>query len=296
MDLYLNSLCAITLANSIVLYLLLIQNHVTVEIFSGSAAKSRLGLNFMLIYALVLGADWLQGSFFYAVYREAHGLPDKTVGRLSAAGFAAAGLSATFIGSLADRYGRKKACLGYCVFSVLSCVTVLVHDLRVLFAGRLFGGVGTTLLYSVFEPWFLSELDRLCNNSIERENISTNMFSLLSILNGLIAIGSGVFSQCLVAKTGSTKSPFIASAVLLMFSALLIQCRWTENYGHHTLNMYHEILDTIRLIRGTWGSMAGHGGLHFRVDNLHRDLLLAGSNCLDPDERWCSRTIRTDFR
>jgi MFS transporter, MFS domain-containing protein family, molybdate-anion transporter len=96
---------------------------------------------------------------------------------------------------------------------------VLVDNIRILFTGQVIGGMATTLLYSVFEPWLLSELDHLCSSTATRDDIASYIFALISISNGFISIISGVFSEYLVRIIGSTKSLFIASIIVLISAA-----------------------------------------------------------------------------
>ncbi|KAF1808617.1 hypothetical protein P152DRAFT_485304 [Eremomyces bilateralis CBS 781.70] len=73
-------------------------------------------------------------------------------------GFFSGVFSSFFIGSLADRYGRKAACLGFCIAYSISCLTVLFNDIIILFLGRALAGIGAKLLYSIFfkSGWSMS--------------------------------------------------------------------------------------------------------------------------------------------
>lgn len=93
----------------------------------------------------------------YTLYKDEKSLSESAVAALFTTGFVSAGLSACFVGSLADRYGRRMACLTFCVAYSISCLSVLGNDLTVLFVGRALGGLSTTLLYSAFECWMLAE-------------------------------------------------------------------------------------------------------------------------------------------
>jgi hypothetical protein len=52
-----------------------------------------------------------------------------------------------------------------------------------------------------------------------------------TLLNGFVATAAGVVSNQLVATTASFASPFVASAVFLMFGYVVIRGTWIENYG-----------------------------------------------------------------
>lgn len=56
-------------------------------------------------------------------------------------------------------------------------------------------------------------------------------FGVMSTLNSVVAIASGVFSEWVVAVAGTRKAPFAVAAGLLVVAFWLIWTRWEENYG-----------------------------------------------------------------
>ncbi|GAB1737304.1 hypothetical protein NU219Hw_g1230t1 [Hortaea werneckii] len=237
------------------------------------------------VYILATAADWLQGPYIYTLYHDAKALPEPTVAALFTTGFVAAAVSASFVGSLADRYGRKAACLGYCLTYTLSCLSVLSADLFVLFAGRALGGVSTTLLYSVFETWMVAEYHArelgACGLRL------SDMFSSSVMLSGLTAIVSGVVGEALVKWTGSKSSPFLLAAVCLCVAFGGIWHFWTENLAvpssTHSLSpsteekdhqqqtsnsaqaTYRDILRDKRLLTLTFTTTAFEGSMYLFV-------------------------------
>lgn len=157
------------------------------------------------------------------------GLSEETVAFLFLTGFIAAGVSASFVGALADRHGRKTACLGYCALYSLSCATLLTNNLYVLFFGRILGGVCGTVLWSVFESWLVAEFNQLMLQ--DGEPHLSSIFSTMTISNTCVAIASGIFAEWAVTKTGTAQTPFMASIVCLSLSFLAISTFWGENYG-----------------------------------------------------------------
>ena len=55
------------------------------------------------------------------------------------------------------RSGRRTASLLYCLTYGLSCVTKHWNSYRVLMLGRILGGIATSLLFTAFESWLVSE-------------------------------------------------------------------------------------------------------------------------------------------
>jgi Na+/melibiose symporter-like transporter len=85
--------------------------------------------NFLLVYLIMMAADWLQGPYVYALYTH-YGFDKGRIGILFIVGFGASMLFGTFVGSMADRYGRKKMCLAFGVMYSLSCLTKHFGDYK----------------------------------------------------------------------------------------------------------------------------------------------------------------------
>nr|GAT52926.1 predicted protein [Mycena chlorophos] len=193
----------------------------------GTNALASLSKTYLAVYALVMGADWLQGPYIYSLYHEQYQLPEQMVAVLFVAGFVSAGLAAPLVGGLADQHGRKRLCLIFCGLYISACICILSPTLPILLVGRVLGGTATSILFSAFESWLVS--------AAHSHGLSSSDLSLLmgraTTLNGFIATVSGVFSNQLVAFSNSFATPFIASAALLVLASILIRSTWSENYG-----------------------------------------------------------------
>ncbi|KJR82512.1 Major Facilitator Superfamily protein [Sporothrix schenckii 1099-18] len=229
---------------------------------AAAAAHAARASDFLSVYALVMAADWLQGPFLYSLYTDEHHVSPTRVPLLFATGFVAGGVSASVVGGMADQHGRKRACLVFCGTYAASCaLTVLSASLPVLLMGRVLGGVSTSLLFSVFESWMVTDFwenekfgaanittaididndraagadadDKKEKDESERQASArlSHTFGRMGTLNSLAAIASGVFSELVVAATGTRKAPFVASAVLLGIAAWRIVGAWEENFG-----------------------------------------------------------------
>jgi len=160
----------------------------------------------------------------YSVYKNSLNLAEPIVAALFAVGFLSGAVSATFTGGLADRHGRKRACLVYCLLYSISCSSVFFSSLPILFSGRILGGISTTLLFSVFETWMIAEYHRLV--LVSAEGSLSTMFEAMSISNGVTAIVCGIASEALVVTSKSEKAPFIASIGCLVLAAQMITWSW----------------------------------------------------------------------
>jgi len=203
-------------------------------------AFSRFRMTFLTVWAVAVAADWLQGPYVYALYAS-FGYDKSEINKLFVAGFAASMVFGTFAGSFADAWGRKRTTLVYCVLYIVSCCTKHCSLYSVLMVGRITGGMATSLLFSAFECWMVSE-----NN--ERHRFSTAllryMFSMMYFVNYLVAILSGLFAQTFVSAVpmrrfdgfsylyyGGNICAFDLAIIMLLLAAFLICFTWTENYG-----------------------------------------------------------------
>lgn len=182
--------------------------------------------NYIFVYLLMMSADWLQGPYVYPLYKH-YNYDLEAIGILFIVGFLSSAVFGTAISSLADQYGRKKFCLAFSVIYIGSCFTKLSPNYAVLLFGRLLGGISTSLLFSVFESWMVSEH---FSRGFPPELLSAT-FSWATYGNAVVAILSGLLANFAVDFTGSLVSPFMMSALLLAIGGLVVMNTWGENYG-----------------------------------------------------------------
>ncbi|PSR99097.1 hypothetical protein BD289DRAFT_458671 [Coniella lustricola] len=187
--------------------------------------------SFLTVYALAMGSDWLQGPFLYSLYRDEHNVAPSTVSALFTTGFISGAVSGYATGTLADKHGRKRACQFFCIVYALSCILTVApgSGLPLLFAGRVLGGIGTSLLFSVFESWMVTDFHT--RELGKRGANLSRTFGVMSTLNSAVAIASGVSSEWMVDMAGTRKAPFVAAVVLLGVALWVISTTWAENYG-----------------------------------------------------------------
>eukprot|EP00928_Gymnodinium_smaydae_P090123 TRINITY_DN73971_c0_g1_i1.p1 TRINITY_DN73971_c0_g1~~TRINITY_DN73971_c0_g1_i1.p1 ORF type:complete len:496 (+),score=84.57 TRINITY_DN73971_c0_g1_i1:46-1533(+) len=195
---------------------------------------------YLIVWYLAVSADWLQGPYVYALYA-AYGYQQDEIAKLFVAGFGASMVFGTFVGSLADRYGRKRCAILYCICYALSCMTKHVNLYAVLMLGRIFGGIATSLLYSTFECWLVAE-------HVERMRFSPGLlrytFGLMFFGMYFVAILAGFASEGLrhlselqpltaggVLHVGGLLAPFDLSLAMLLLCLVPITLYWNENYG-----------------------------------------------------------------
>ncbi|CAH8317734.1 unnamed protein product [Eruca vesicaria subsp. sativa] len=198
-----------------------------------SSAFTSFKNNYLVVYSLMMAGDWLQGPYVYYLY-STYGFSKGEIGQLFIAGFGSSMLFGTIVGSLADKQGRKRACVTYCITYILSCITKHSPQYKVLMVGRVLGGIATSLLFSSFESWLVAEHNK---RGFEQQWLSLTFSKAVFFGNGLVAIIAGLFGNLLVHSFSlGPVAPFDAAACFLAIGMAVILSSWSENYGDPSEN------------------------------------------------------------
>lgn len=193
--------------------------------------------SYLTVYLLAAAGDWLQGPHVYALY-ESYGMSKHQIEILFIAGFGSSVLFGTFVGSIADKYGRKTNCFIYGVLYGGACITKHFANFHVLMVGRLLGGIATSILYSAFESWLVFEH----NSRGFSEDLLSTIFSHAVLGNSLVAIVSGIGAQYAADLFGFV-APFDLSLTVLVVMCVLLVFTWPENYGDHKAHISKSFVD-----------------------------------------------------
>ena len=179
-----------------------------------------------MVYLCSVMSDWLQGPYVYALY-DHYKFTKQQIGILFIVGFGSSMLFGTFAGSMADRYGRRLSCQIYCVMYGISCLTKHSPDFNVLLFGRLTGGISTSILFSSFESWLVSEH----NKRFFPAEWLNQTFSIATLGNGIVAILAGQLGALVRDYFDSLVAPFDLAIVFLAIAFVIITMFWAENKG-----------------------------------------------------------------
>ena len=197
---------------------------------SGKQKKGRkVTVNFRLfqaqylsVYLVVMLADWLQGTNMYTLYSSYN----VDVGTLFLTGFLSSAVFGTFLGAYVDKWGRKLGCIIFCVLEIIINTMEHVPSMPVLMVGRVLGGISTSLLFSAFESWMVTEHRRRGFH----EDLLASTFSISSWGSAVSAIIAGFLAQVSADLFGDI-GPFQLAIALTCVALVLIVAWWTENYG-----------------------------------------------------------------
>jgi hypothetical protein len=204
-------------------------------------------------YLLATSADWLQGPYKYALY-SSYGYSQRDIAHLFVMGYGSGMVLGSIVGGLADGYLRKRLCLCHCVAYAISVTCTHSKDYYILLLGRCGGGVGTSLLFSVFESWLIgAHTDRGLVGQHEGdggEKWLAESFAVGTYGSSLVAIASGILANFIVSRSrkmrplnlggkdadtslyfGGYIAAFDACWPILICCAAMIMLMWEENYG-----------------------------------------------------------------
>lgn len=165
--------------------------------------------SYLSVYLVIMLADWMQGTHMYTLYLSYN----VNISALFLTGFLSGAIFAPFLGSLVDKFGRKRSCIMYCVLEII--INWLEHysSFEILLLGRVLGGISTNLLFSAFESWMTTEHRR---KGFPEEWMARtysdvrNQFSLLHLLLRLS------ISVCM--------ADIITQSIFICFSISVLHC------------------------------------------------------------------------
>jgi len=200
-------------------------------------AHNKLLKKYLVVYLLATLSDWLQGPYVYALYSD-YGFEQKQIAQLFVAGFGSSMVFGSFVGSVADKGGRRSFVIIFAAVYLASCITKHFKNYNMLMLGRLLGGVSTSLLFSVFEAWLIkAHVDADLPKQCLPKSFSWAAFgnSATAIVAGLVA-NKIAHAEPMVPVTdviykGGFLNPFDLAIVVLIFCGGGAFLLWEENYG-----------------------------------------------------------------
>ncbi|XP_028928653.1 molybdate-anion transporter [Ornithorhynchus anatinus] len=194
----------------------------------GNPAFVRFQRGFFRVYFPALAADWLQAPYLYKLYRHYRFLEGQ-IAILYVCGLASAVLFGLVSGPLADRLGRRRACVLSSLTAAACCLTKLSRDYFVLLLGRALGGLASALLGSAFEAWYVHE-------HLERHDFPPDWvpatFARAAFWNHVLAVGAGLAAEAAAGGLGlGPAAPFVAAVPLLALAGGLALRDWDESHG-----------------------------------------------------------------
>lgn len=130
------------------------------------------------------------------------------------------------------------------VFFSLNCLCRISNNFLILCIGRIFSGIATSLLFTVFEAWMIHEH----HQRMYDEALLANTFSLASFGNSIVACVSGIISSFSVSYSGLL-APYMISMILSLITLVYVMINWTENYGDIKVSAFSNARKAINQIK-----------------------------------------------
>lgn len=205
---------------------------------------------YIIIFILSRLSDWMLGPYIVAIYdRFNYSESDKAI--LFMFGYLTSGAFGIFIGSIADKFGRKLTCIIFCaLFPLSSMIMITFGDtFWLLLCARFLSGISTSILHSVFESYLITH-HKLNKYPINKLN---ETFEISNSINSIVAIFAGIIGSTLISiyerynlftSLPKCAAPLHFSCVICVITMYLIMNKWTENYGQQSMN--DNLLNTMK--------------------------------------------------
>ena len=107
------------------------------------------------------------------------------------------------------------------------------------------GGISTSLLFSVFESWYVGQhLELKLPSEWMSKTFATSTFA-----NGLLAIGAGMVANYLAENLNyGPAAPFAVAVPCFALCFLIVTFTWTENYGNQQTLLWQSYKEGASLI------------------------------------------------
>ena len=202
--------------------------------------------SYFRVYFLALMAEWLQGPYLYKLYSH-YGFIDTQIAIIYVCGFASSVIFGTSSGYLANAFGRKKACILFTILYSVCCLTKLSRNYALLIAGRILGGISTSILFTAFDAWYVYEHTQTHDFPIEWVSVT---FSKATLYNSILSVVAGVLANIVASEWigFGPVAPFILAIPFLVAANFVIQIYWDENYGARSGKLIQPCLESLRHI------------------------------------------------
>ena len=122
------------------------------------------------------------------------------IGYIFVLGYFASATLGTYVAALGDQHGHRKLVMLHGVSYGIACVAMRWSSLAVLLVSRVLSGVAYSLLFSSFESWAITEVDRM---RIDRRYL-VQLFSAATFFNAASAVAAGIAGNAVGGESGRT--------------------------------------------------------------------------------------------
>ncbi|CAF0906962.1 unnamed protein product [Adineta steineri] len=208
-----------------------------------SADFKHLQYIYLIGFLLSRAGNSLQLSYRYPIYAS-YGYSRSTIEFFYIIAHASALLIGTIFASLADRFGRRLACILCGILYIISSMSLHFRIFWILAMGNLIRGVGNSFFHTEFDAWLIQEYkDRNLNmKSLPRVLRNSNVYGTI------VSIATGFLAQIVVEFFGFI-APFDTSIIFFVIMIIYILLVWTENHGNKEISPSSTFVSAFQVIR-----------------------------------------------
>ena len=189
----------------------------------------------------VLASEYLVKLELEAIFKSYTSVTTINASILLWMSYASSAVVGTVISSYADRYGRCRFVLVFCIFNLLASILLHFDHFGALLIARIASGIAMSILFSCFEGWLVSECKTRAMHLSEILHIlafgqfSCGVFAFVGgavdqvvTVDPYFELGKGVVEPLM---WGGPLLSVDASIVVTMFVVVFVRCTWPENFG-----------------------------------------------------------------
>ncbi len=206
----------------------------------------------MIVFQIAKSADWCLGPYVYEFFQGYHHLTFEMTARMIGISFLAnLFLGPLLVGYLNDKSDKKFPCLLYGIMLALSCsIRQIKHPLALIMSQICFG-ISSSVLYTSFENWFVSETNNKIKCPQVKDLIISSAFEKSMIGDSFTAVGVSVITGQLKSRYG-IQAPYMFSIGLAMtcffvssFILTGIDVKEAEENKHEVEDVFKNIKESL---------------------------------------------------
>jgi len=234
-----------------------------------SRKKDSLWFRYLMGYLTAKNSVWSKSPYMFILFLEYQKFNISEIGTLYAIDHITALIVGPIIGSLADRYGRKKFAMLYSVLNIINLSFRLSKVKTLAYMAQVCTGMGSGIIATIFESWVIFEANKEfgLNHEKEKDRYIKKLFkaqNLIDASSSIVVSAICAMSYYIFGIFG----PVGISMIFSLISIITIMLSWSENKPasfniSNTFNQYKEAFMelkkrevlTMGIIESTWAAV-----------------------------------------
>lgn len=191
-------------------------------------------LFWLYLIALQMGkaSQWCISPYSFEFFDKYHNMKEETIAKFICVSFLSSTFFGTFlIGYLNDQVNKRNPCILFGVIMGISTITRLFHNNYILFFSQLCFGVSSSILFSSFENWFITQCNTHLTDKNTHDAILTNAFEKNALSDSIVAMCLNMLVSILKNKYGF-HMPFTLSFIFCISVILFVIVSYDDSFAN----------------------------------------------------------------